>query len=137
MKSKREYSVVGAEAVPSRQATIWCVQALIQAGRERLLAPRPPVSILRSQTNLPLFLLVALLLMLVCNFTLKETSAHASRPLGPKASIEEIQRLIRLNPDDYTLHSQIAELYFGQRQYRKSMFHLQEAGRLVERYGEE
>jgi len=93
-------------------------------------------SILRNQTNLPAFLLIALGVSLLCNFTLRQSSAEASRPVGTRASIERVLNLMRQNPDDYELHSQLGELYYRDRKYRRAMFHLAEANRLIERFGD-
>ncbi|HAV64146.1 MAG TPA: hypothetical protein DCY13_17495 [Verrucomicrobiales bacterium] len=91
-----------------------------------------PPSILRNNTNLPLFLVGALALSLVCNFALKQSSAQASRYLTPGASIEEMRQQLRENPDSAALHSNLGELYMLQQQYKRAMFHLQEASRLVD-----
>jgi len=102
-----------------------------------LFRPSPQSkSILRNQTNLPAFLVIALGLSLLCNFTLRQNSAEASRPIGSIVSIEQVLNLIRQNPDDYELHSQLGELYYQQRNYKRAMFHLAEASRLVERFGD-
>lgn len=96
---------------------------------------RPP-SILRNNTNLPVFLAIALLITLVCNFALRENTAQASRYLGPAASIRQVQALLARDPDNAELHSQLGELYVQQHNYRRAMFHLREASRLAELYGE-
>lgn len=96
---------------------------------------RPP-SILRNNTNLPVFLAIALLITLVCNFALRENTAQASRYPGPAASIRHVQALLSRDPDNAELHSQLGELYVQQHNYRRAMFHLREASRLTELYGE-
>jgi hypothetical protein len=95
-----------------------------------------PRSILRNQTNLPAFLAIALALSVVCNIALRQNTAEASRPLGARVSIQQVLNLVRENPDDYELHSRLGELYFQDRQFRRAMFHLAEASRLIERLGE-
>ena len=95
-----------------------------------------PKSILRNQTNLPAFVLIALGLSLLCNITLRQSSAEASRPIGSSVSLEQMLNLVRQNPDDYELHTQLGERYFEQREYRRAMFHLAEASRLIERSGD-
>ncbi len=104
------------------------------AGRFRRKAQTK--SILRNQTNLPAFLLIALALSLLCNFALRQNTVEASRPLGTTASIEKVLNLMRQHPDDYELHSQLGELYFQERKYKRAMFHLAEASRLIELFGE-
>jgi len=96
---------------------------------------RPP-SILRNNTNLPVFLALALGLSLVCNFVLKESSAQASRVLGPAATLQEAQELVARNPEEPSLHSRVGELYLQQRNFKRAMFHFREASRLSELYGE-
>ncbi len=96
---------------------------------------RPP-SILRNNTNLPVFLVLALGLSLVCNFALKENTAQASRLLGPAATLNEAQELLARNPEDPALHSRMGELYLQQRNYKRAMFHFRESGRLSDLYGE-
>ena len=109
----------------------------ISGGFARLFSARQQSkSILRNQTNLPAFLAVALGLSLLCNFTLRENTAEASRPIGTGASIEQVLILVRANPDDYELHSRLGELYYLNRQYKRAMFHLAESSRLMERFGE-
>lgn len=93
-------------------------------------------SILRNNTNLPVFLIIALLISLVCNFVLRENTAQASRYLGPAASIRQVLAQIARDPDNAELHSELGELYVQQHNYRRAMFHLREAGRLTELYGE-
>jgi cytochrome c-type biogenesis protein CcmH/NrfG len=93
-------------------------------------------SILRNNTNLPVFLVLALGISLLCNFTLKESSAQASRYLSPAASIREVQALLAQNPDDPALHSRLGELYLQQRNYKRAMFYFRESSRLSELYGD-
>ncbi|GEM_PF-2061854 len=95
-----------------------------------------PRSILRNQTNLPVFLAIALALSVVCNIALRQNTAEASRPLGALVSIQQVLTLVRENPEDYELHSRLGELYFQDRQFKRAMFHLVEANRLIERFGE-
>lgn len=90
---------------------------------------RPP-SILRNNTNLPLFFLGALALSLVCNFALRQSSAQASRYLAPATTTGEVLELVRQNPEDPELHSHLGELYLQQRDFKRAMFHLREASRL-------
>jgi cytochrome c-type biogenesis protein CcmH/NrfG len=97
---------------------------------------KQPKSILRNQTNLPAFFVIALVLSLVCNFALRQSTLEASRPVGTKASIEQLRDCLKKNPQDYELHSQLGELYFQDRQFKRAMFHLSEVNRLIERYGE-
>lgn len=97
--------------------------------------PRPP-SVLRNHTNLPVFLVVALGLSLLCNFALKESSAQASRTLGPAATLREAQELVARHPEEAALHSRLGELYLMQRNYKRALFHFREASRLGELYGE-
>ncbi len=96
---------------------------------------RPP-SILRNNTNLPVFLALAVGLSLICNFALKESSAQASRLLGPAATLSEAQEMVSRNPDDPSLHSRLGELYLQQRNYKRAMFHFRESSRLSDLYGE-
>ena len=97
---------------------------------------RPPKSSLRNQTNLPMFFVIALGLSILCNFTLRQNTAEASRAIGMDVSIEQLQARIRMEPDDYELHSLIAELYARERKFKRAMFHLTESARLMERFGE-
>lgn len=96
---------------------------------------RPP-SILRNNTNLPVFLALALGLSLVCNLALRESSAHASRPLGSAATLREAQEQVAKNPEEPASHSRLGELYMQQRNFKRAMFHFREAGRLSDLYGE-
>ena len=89
-------------------------------------------SILRNQTNLPMFVAVALGLVLLCNFALRENTAEASRPMTTEESIEQLQDQIRQSPDDPNLHSEIADLYIVAKNYRRAMFHLEESTRLIQ-----
>lgn len=93
-------------------------------------------SILRNQTNLPMFLMMALGLSLLCNFTLRENSAEASRPISAQATLEKVLHSVRQNPDDHELHSLLGELYYRERNFKRAMFHLAESSRLIERYAE-
>lgn len=95
-----------------------------------------PGSILRNQTNLPMFLVMALGLSVLCNFTLRENTAEASRPIGTSASIERVRAAIRQTPEDYELHTRIAELYIQEKNYRRAMFHFAESTRLIDLFGE-
>ena len=97
---------------------------------------RQPKSILRNQTNLPMFFAIALGLSVLCNFTLRENTAEASRPMGVADSIEHLRARIRMEPDDYQLHSLIAESYLREKNFKRAMFHLTESARLIERFGE-
>lgn len=108
-------------------------QALQLLGRlaVRLLRgeSRPP-SVLRNNTNLPMFLAGALALSLLCNFALRQSSAQASRYQAPASTTSEVLQLLRENPDNPVLHSQLGELYLQQREFKRAMFHLREASRL-------
>ena len=95
-----------------------------------------PKSILRNQTNLPAFLLIALALSLLCNLALRQNTVEASRPIGTSASIEKVLNLVRHHPEDYELHAQLGKLYFQDHKYKRAMFHLAESSRLIELFGE-
>jgi len=97
---------------------------------------RRPPSILRNNTNLPVFLVLALGLSLVCNFALRESSAHASRAMGPVATLQEALNLLAQDPQNPAVHSHLGELYMRERNYKRAMFHLREASRLGEVFGE-
>lgn len=109
---------------------------LFQVACRALRGEQRSPSILRNNTNLPVFLVLALGLSLVCNFVLKESSAQASRWLGPAATLQEAQELVARNPEEPALHSHLGELYSQRRNYKRAMFHFREASRLSELYGE-
>ena len=93
-------------------------------------------SILRNQTNLPMFFAIALGLSLLCNFTLRENTAEASRANSSRATIEQVWDLVRKNPDDAEQHSRLGELYFKERKLKRAMFHFAESSRLIELHGD-
>ena len=109
-----------------------CAGVLSCLRRER----REPPSVLRNNTNLPVFLAIALSLSLVCNLVLRESSAQASRHSGAMTTIDEVRKLVADNPDDAGLHSRLGELYVQQRNFKRAMFHFRESSRLLELYGE-
>jgi len=93
-------------------------------------------SILRNNTNLPVFLGIALGISIICNFALKENSAQASRYASPASNLHDLQAMIARNPDDAELHSRLGELYLQQRNFKRAMFHFRESSRLTDLYGE-
>lgn len=101
-----------------------------------LRRPNRKPSILRNDTNLPALLALALLLSVVCNFALKESSAQASRYSNPAANLRAVLAQVARDPDNADLHSQLGELYMQQHNFRRAMFHFREASRLAELYGE-
>lgn len=109
---------------------------LFQVACRALRGEQRSPSILRNNTNLPVFLVLALGLSLICNFALKESSAQASRSVGAVATLQEAQELVARNPQEPALHSQLGELYMQRRNYKRAMFHFREASRLSELYGE-
>ncbi len=109
---------------------------LVQLISQALRGEQRPPSVLRNNTNLPVFLALALGLSLVCNFALKESTAQASRLLGPAATLRDAQELLARNPEEPVYHSRLGELYFQQRNYKRAMFHFRESSRLSELYGE-
>ena len=96
----------------------------------RLRASEAPPSILRNNTNLPVFLVLAIGISLVCNFALKESSAQASRYLSATATLQDVRTLLANSPDDPSLHLRLADLYTQQGDYRKALFHYSEFNRL-------
>ena len=123
----------GEKAADACASTSHCRWSHILGG---FFTRREPKSILQNQTNLPMFFVIALGLSILCNFTLRENTAEASRPAGMEVSIEQLRARIRMEPDDYQLHSLIAELYLREKNFRRAMFHLTESSRLIERFGE-
>ena len=97
---------------------------------------RGPTSVLRNNTNLPLFVVIALGLSLLCNLVLRESSAQASRHSEAITTIEDVRTLVAKDPDDPGLHSRLGELYVQQHNFKRAMFHFRESTRLLELYGE-
>ena len=93
-------------------------------------------SILRNNTNLPVFLALAVGISLICNFALKENTVQASRFLGSAATLKATQELVARHPEDPSLHSRLGELHLQQNNLKRAMFHFRESTRLNELFGE-
>lgn len=93
---------------------------------------RKPRSVLASHINLPFWIASSLALSLVCNFALRENTAQAARLMGSHVSVTELQELLRQMPDSYVLHVRLGDAYAEEGNFRRAMFHFQEANRFVD-----
>lgn len=89
-------------------------------------------SVLASHINLPFWVAASLMLSLVCNFALRENTAQAARLMGSHVSVAELQVLLRQMPDSYLVHVRLGDAYAEEGNYRRAMFHFQEANRVVD-----
>jgi cytochrome c-type biogenesis protein CcmH/NrfG len=126
----------GGAAATTNEGGHWRIALSLLFALRNAIGGGRPSSVLRNNTNLPMFFALALALSLACNFALRESSAHASRFSSPTAGVEDLQELLARNPDDPALHSRLGELHMQQRNYRRAMFHFRESSRLNDLYGE-
>src|SRR5690606_15694840 len=78
----------GAQVAESCRGTSFFLRMFQRAFRA-CFAPAKRRSIVRSQTNLPAFLVVALSLAILCNVALRQSNAEASRLLSGNATIKQ------------------------------------------------